>query len=115
MMSRKFRFFAPIVALLLLAGCAQLGLAPASSLSDRIAYAVGTHTAVLESTTAALEAGDIGVEDAQRVLKVADQSRQALDAARLALGAGDVSTAEGRLQLAVSLLSQLQTYLRSQQ
>ena len=108
------RKFAPIVALLLLAGCAQIGLAPASGLSDRIAYAFGTHTAVLESTTAALEAGDIGVEDAQRVLKVADQARQALDAARIAVGSGDVSTAEGRLQLAVSLLTELQSYLRRQ-
>ena len=110
-----FRKFAPIAFLLLLAACAQLGLAPASSLDQRIAYAYGTHTAVLESTTAALEAGDIGIEDAQRVLKVADQSRQALDAAKLALNAGDVQTAEGRLQLAVSLLTELQTYLRSHQ
>jgi flagellin-specific chaperone FliS len=104
--------FVPVVALLLLAGCAQLGLAPASSLTDRVAYAYGSHTAVLQSATAALEAGDIGVEDAQRVLKVADQARDALDAARFAVDAGDISTAEGRLQLAVSILTELQAYLR---
>jgi hypothetical protein len=106
--------FVPVVALLLLAGCAQLGLAPASSLTDRVAYAYGSHTAVLQSATAALEAGDIGVEDAQRVLKVADQARDALDAARFAVDAGDISTAEGRLQLAVSILTELQAYLRRQ-
>jgi hypothetical protein len=105
---------APIVALLLLAGCASLGLAPASSITDRVAYAYGSHTAVLQSATAALEAGDIGVEDAQRVLKVADQARDALDAAKLAIDAGDVSTAEGRLQLALSILTELQAYLRRQ-
>ncbi|HEX7103947.1 MAG TPA: hypothetical protein VF201_14985 [Nitrolancea sp.] len=100
--------------LVLLTACAQLGLAPASSLNDRIAYAYATHTAVLRATTDALEAGDIQTEDATRVLKVADQARDALDASRLALDAGDVSTAEGRLQLAVAILSELQAYLRRQ-
>lgn len=109
-MHRKFVFL-PIL-LMLIAGCAQLGLAPAASLSDRIAYAYGTHTAVLQATTSSLEAGDIGSEDAARVLKVADESRKALDAARLAVGSGDISTAEGRLQLATALLTELQTYLR---
>lgn len=100
-------------AFLVLSGCASLGLAPASSFSDRLAYAVGTHTAVLTAATQSLEAGEIGTEDATRVLKVADESRKALDAARIASDAGDVSTAEGRLQLATALLTELQTYLRS--
>lgn len=113
-MLKRFVPFLGIISLML-GACAQLGLAPASSLSDRIAYGYGTHTAVLESTTAALEAGDISLEDAQRILKVADQARTALDAAKLALGAGDVQTAEGRLQLAVSLLTELQNYLRAHQ
>lgn len=95
-----------------LPGCAQFGLAQPASFSDRLAYSYGTHTAVLAAATASLEAGEIGSEDATRVLKVADQARQALDAARLAAGAGDVATAEGRLQLATSLLTELQTYLR---
>lgn len=101
----------PLLALLI-AGCASLGLAPASSFSDRLAYSYGTHTAVLTAATASLEAGEIGSEDATRVLKVADQARQALDAARAAAGVGDIATAEGRLQLAASLLTELQTYLR---
>lgn len=100
------------ILLILLAGCAQLGLEPASSLTDRIAYAYGSHTAVLQATTGALNAGDIKSEDAERVLKVADESRKALDAARLAVDAGDIGSAEGRLQLATALLTELQTYLR---
>jgi hypothetical protein len=47
------------------------------------------------------------------VLKITDEVRTALDAARLAAGAGDVSTAEGRLQLATSILVNLQAYLRT--
>lgn len=103
-----------IPATLSLHGCATFGLAPASSFDQRLAYSYGTHTAVLTATTQSLEAGEISSEDATRVLKVADQARDALDAARLAAGAGDVTTAEGRLQLAVALLSELQTYLRRQ-
>lgn len=98
---------------LILTACASLGLEPAATFGQRLAYAYSTHTAVLDSTTAALEIGDIQVDDAQRVLKVSDQARQALDAAKLAYGVGDVQTAEGRLQLAVALLTELQTYLRS--
>lgn len=99
--------------LLLLAGCASLGLAPASSFSDRLAYSYGTHSAVLVSATQSLEAGEISSEDASRVLKVADEARTALDAARIANGAGDATTAEGRLQLATALLTNLQAYLRA--
>lgn len=99
--------------LLLLAGCASLGLAPASSFSDRLAYSYGTHSAVLVTATQSLEAGEISSEDASRVLKVADEARTALDAARVASGAGDVTTAEGRLQLATALLTNLQAYLRA--
>lgn len=78
------------------------------------AYSYGTHTAVLTAATDSLEAGDIGTQDAQRVLRVADEARTALDAARVAAGAGDATTAEGRLQLATALLAELQTYLRAQ-
>jgi len=101
------------LAVFVLAGCASLGLAPASSFSDRLAYSYGTHSAVLVSATQSLEAGEIGSQDASRVLKVADEARAALDAAKFASGAGDVTTAEGRLQLATALLANLQAYLRA--
>lgn len=99
--------------LLILTACASLGLAPALSFSDRLAYSYATHTAVLISTTQSLEAGEIASVDASRVLKVADEARTALDGAKIAAGAGDVTTAEGRLQLATSLLTNLQAYLRA--
>jgi hypothetical protein len=107
--------FVPIVALLLLAGCAQLGLAPASSFDDRLAYAVAQNAAVRKTAAVSLEHGEISLEDAQYVLKLTDESRKLLDAARLASGVGDISTAEGRLSVAVSVLTNLQAYLRSKQ
>jgi len=99
--------------LLALVSCAQLGLAPAQSFKERLAYAYGTHTAVLQAATGALTAQDITSEDAERVLKISDEARRALDAGRLAFDAGDLATAEARVNLATSILVELQTYLRN--
>lgn len=110
----KLARFIPALLALLIVGCASLGLAPASTFEERLAYAVTQNAAVRTAAANSLDAGDIGVDDAKRVLAVTDQVRTALDAARLATNAGDVETAEGRLQLATALLLELQRYLRSQ-
>lgn len=107
------RKLAVIPLLLILTACASLGLAPASSFEERLAYAVSQNAAVREAAAVSVERKEISVDDAKRVLKITDEVRAALDAARLAAGAGDVSTAEGRLQLATSILVNLQAYLRS--
>ncbi len=99
--------------LFLLTACASLGLAPAASFEERLAYAVSQNAAVRNAAAASLERQEIALDDAQRVLKITDEVRTALDAARVASGAGDVSTAEGRLQLATAILIELQTFLRS--
>ena len=107
------RKLAIVPILLILTACASLGLAPASSFEERLAYAVSQNAAVRETAAVSLERNELALEDARRVLKITDEVRTALDAARLAAGAGDVSTAEGRLQLATSILINLQAYLRS--
>ena len=99
--------------LILTAACTSLGLAPASSFEERLAYAVSQNAAVREAAAVSVERKELSVDDARRVLKITDEVRTALDGARLAAGAGDVSTAEGRLQLATSILVNLQAYLRS--
>jgi hypothetical protein len=109
---RKLATLFPL--LFLLTACASLGLAPASSFDQRLAYAVSQNAAVRNAAAVSLERREIALEDAQRVLKITDEVRTALDAARLASGAGDPSTAEGRLQLATAILIELQNYLRKQ-
>lgn len=99
--------------LFLLTACASLGLAPASTFEERLAYAVSQNAAVRNAAAVSLERNEIALDDAQRVLKITDEVRTALDAARLASGVGDVETAEGRLQLATAILIELQNYLRS--
>lgn len=107
------RKLAIIPLLLILTACTSLGLAPASTFEERLAYAVSQNAAVREAAAVSVERKELSVDDAKRVLKITDEVRTALDAARLAAGAGDVSTAEGRLQLATSILVNLQAYLRS--
>lgn len=101
------------ILLVLLAGCAQLGLAPAQTLSQKIAYAYGTHTAVLQATTAAVTAGTLSSSDATSVLKMADGSQALLDSARALAAAGDVNGATNKLALATAALTALQQYLNA--
>ena len=107
------RKLAIIPLLLILTACASLGLAPASTFEERLAYAVSQNAAVREAAAVSVERKELSVDDAKRVLKITDEIRATLDAARLASSAGDVSTAEGRLQLATSILVNLQAFLRS--
>lgn len=102
-----------LAACVLLAGCQQLGLAPAASFESKLAYAYGSHAAVQSAAAQALDAHELSSADGTAVLQLADQSRALLDAARAANAAGDTATADGRLMLASSVLTQLEAYLRS--
>lgn len=97
---------------LLLSGCAQLGLAPAKSFDQNVAYGYSTLASVRVSAAQALKTGVIEKDDAERVLALSDQARSGLDAARGAWVAGDTQTALGRLQLANSVLTQLAVFLQ---
>jgi hypothetical protein len=97
----------------LIAGCSSLGLAPAQSLNQKIAYAVGQHTAVLQATTTAVQSGALSSTDAEQVLKMADQSKTILDAAVSLSASGDVTGATNKLALATAALTALQTFLNA--
>lgn len=99
--------------LMLLAGCAQLGLESAQTLNQKIAYAYGTHTAVLQAATAGVTAGSLKSADAQQVLQMADQAKVILDGATSLAAAGDTTGATNKLALAAAALTALQTYLNS--
>ena len=94
-----------------LGGCTSLGLAPAQSVTQQEAYAYSTLAAIRTSAAQALDAKQITVADAKQVLALSDQARLLLEGADVARGAGDTSTAAGKLALATTILTQLQTYL----
>jgi hypothetical protein len=103
---------AALVVAVLVSACAGLGLQQPGGFNDKLGYAYGNHTSVIQAATNALNANEITSEDAEHVLKLGEESKQVLDAARVAYNAGDIATAEGRLQLATIVLTELQTYLR---
>lgn len=98
----------------LLVACSSLGLAPAKSLSDRLAYGYGTLSAVEFAAADATNAGELSKADAQTVLKLADNARTLLDGSKSLLDT-DPQAASTKLDLAVAVLTQLQTYLRGHQ
>lgn len=102
----------PLLVLLLI-GCASLGLQPAQTLNQKIAYAYGTHKAVLEATTASVTAGKLSSADATQVLKLADDSRVLLDAATSLAATGDTTGATNKLALATAALTALQTFINA--
>jgi hypothetical protein len=95
-----------------LQGCAQLGLTPARSFDDRLAYAYATHTAVVEVVSSAAQTGQLTPPEARQAANLAENSRQLLDAAK-ALESTDTAGATAKLTLASSVLTQLQTYLKA--
>jgi hypothetical protein len=98
--------------LVMMSACSSLGLQPAETIDQKIAYSYGIHTAVLQTAAMLAQSGTLSKADAAQVLALADQSRSLLDAAKT-IEATDAATASNKLALAASILTQLQTYLNS--
>lgn len=111
-LNRRYRL-AYAFALLLLAGCASLGLAKPQTFEEKVAYAITTNTAIRDSSTNALNAHQISSADATQVLALNDQARALIDSARSVYSTGDVEGANHKLALGLAVLAQLQAYLNS--
>jgi hypothetical protein len=107
----RIRNYATLAALCwLLAACATLGIEKPQGFTDRLSYVYSTADGVVTATTNALNAQTISSADAKYVRDTAVSTRTLAEAAQTAYGAGDISTAEGRLNLAEGVLRQLQAY-----
>lgn len=104
---------AVMLAVMLLSACASMGLSTPQGFDQQLAQAYGVHTAVLQATTTAVTVGSLSSAEATQVKTQADSARAFLDAARTAEQAGNTTAANSDLQLAVSALTALQTYLNS--
>ncbi len=111
----RFGFFAVLAihAALLLQACAGLGLEQPKSFRDSYAYAIAQTTALRTAAAQSLTARQISIKDAEYVLQVTDQSRAYLDTAKQVYEAGDAVAGKTQLELATSVLLQLQTYLNA--
>lgn len=100
------RFFL-LAVMALLTACAATGTVAPQSLDEGLAYATSQVTALEQSAATAVSSGTLKPADAAKILPIADQATGAIKAAKAAESAGDTSTAQGKLALATSLLSQL--------
>ncbi|HZR02655.1 MAG TPA: hypothetical protein VFA81_05740 [Burkholderiales bacterium] len=110
----KPRYVLAFALCVLVTACSSLGIAPAKSLSDRLAYGYGVMTAIRQTATQELTAGTLSASDAEQALKLTDQARTLLDASKSLLDS-DPKGADSKLLLATAILTNLQAYLRSKQ
>ena len=95
--------------LALLGACAVIPQPKTFTQSLTAAYAADK--AVMDTATAALNAGALKSDDGRQVLKLADGVRDVLDGARAASAIGDSVGAQSKLKMAASALTALQDYL----
>ncbi|SRR5258706_11968572 len=99
--------------LFLLVACNSLGVMTPQTFNQKLAYAVGVHTAILQSATQAVSSGTLSSSDAEAVLKQADNAKLVLDTAQAANAAGDIKGADNKLGMALVVLNALQSYLNA--
>lgn len=105
--------FTLMLGVMLLSACASLGLSTPKGFDQQLAEAYSVHTAVLQATTTAVNAGSLTSAEATQVQSQANSARALLDSARVAETAGNTSGASNDLTLAVSALTALQNFLNA--
>jgi hypothetical protein len=96
--------------LTVLASCASLGLAPAQTLDQKLAYAYGVETGLLNSIASATTAGTLSSATATKANTMVLTAKGFLDSAR-ALESANATNAANDLALATAALTAVQTYL----
>lgn len=111
--------------LLLLAGCAALGLQTADTFNQKLAYSYGQVTAARKGATSVINAScptpealataacREAIADGKHIQAMADEARRGLDLAKGYAAAGNVQQANVQLQLETAALTALQAYLLS--
>jgi PBP1b-binding outer membrane lipoprotein LpoB len=111
---KALRYASFLVAVMVLAGCAQLGLATPETFNQKAAVAMGSVTQVRETATSLLQAKQINTADAENILKATDVARTGIDTAR-AMHASDPTAANSKLESIRTGLAALTAYLASKQ
>lgn len=108
-MKRALQYL-PYLILLLVVGCAALGLATPQTFNEKLAVGYGTVTAVRQAATTLVSSGKLSPDDAQNVQDQANNIRAALDIART-MNKTDPIAAQTKLDSTIVVLQALQAYL----
>jgi hypothetical protein len=107
---KKAFWFLPYAILLLVVGCAALGIAAPQTFNEKLAVGYASVTSVRQAATTLVGSGKLTPDDAQNVQTQADTARAALDIARQTQ-TSDPSGAATKLDSTITVLTALQTYL----
>jgi hypothetical protein len=99
--------------LLLLSGCALLGITKPLTFDEQLATAYTAHTTVDQAATVAVQAGSLSSAQGDKVIALSNTARSILDAAKAAEKAGNTAGASAQLILATSALTAIQTFLNT--
>lgn len=108
------KIFLAIAVLGVLAGCASMGLAPATTTQDQIAYAYSGVNAALNTLASATQEGLLSSAEATQVNSAILSVKAGLDAAESAAGSGSPNAAS-LLLAATQALTGISTYLACKQ
>jgi uncharacterized lipoprotein YajG len=110
---RNMRTLVLFLSTLLLAAC--VSMEKPTDFTDQLVYASKSIEAVADTASAMVERGRLTKEQGREALALIDQATAALDLARASQGKGDMTTAQGQLNLALTLLTQVEAYLKAQE
>ena len=98
-----------LLMLVMMFGC----ITAPETLDEKLADAYSKHTAVANTVAYGWETGALSADD-DYVIGLLRNAKLTLNAAKLALDAGDPTSAEGKLNLATTVLIELRDYLNRQ-
>lgn len=98
---------------LLLVAC--VALESPKTFNEKVAYGYSWVTTSRNVAAQLLQSKRIDKDDAVQVQAFADQARSLLDVARATAAKGDPASAESKVELALSVLAQVDAFLKSRQ
>lgn len=109
---KQLRYW-PLLFILALVAC-QSFVKP-TSLDQRLMYAQAQVGAAYRTVADLRKRDAISKEDGQKAIAEIDKADQAVKLARTALAQGDISTAEGKLSIALTALIAIESTLKAKQ
>jgi biotin carboxylase len=100
------------LALVLITACSMI---QPKSLDQTLAYGVTATATVLNTTSNLYERHRISKEEASSILATSEQIKMMIDSAHAAAKAGKSADANTQAQAALSMLQQLETYLKTKE
>lgn len=96
---------------LLMGACTLFNLESPNTWNERLAYTYTLQSGAANAIKTQADSGQLTRDDATKLVDIVENSKDITDGARDAMRGGNSSTAEGKLRLARSILTEINEYL----